>query len=180
MIRRVLLVALCGLHCARPAKEVGFSAAFTREPLVEDCVTMARSAPDPYGRDALKIEVRRADAADLLLFATDERWVLQFFSVPPPRANRSRHDIRDLLLTCGTERISLQSLACRGGHGLRLYVDPTPLAGRARGTPDAACRLSVTIDGTLHEVPRELLIRPGLRAWFADAEPTIPAEDRSP
>jgi hypothetical protein len=120
------------------------------------------------GSRDLQMEVRRAQEPALALYASDERWVLHFYTVPPPRAGLDHHEVRDLTLICGSERIALQSLACRGGHGLRLYVDPIPLAGRAVGTRDATCRLAVVIDGLRLEDPGPILVRPGLRAWFED------------
>jgi hypothetical protein len=180
VIRRVLLVALCGLHCAGTAatspRPVGVETSFTRAPLVADCVEMARAVP---ADDDWQMEVYRAQEPALALFPPDGRWILHL-SVPPPRTGLDHHEIDDLTLTCGSERISLQSVACRG-HGLNLYVDSTPVAGRTLGTLAATCHLSLVIDGASIDIAQPILVRPGLRAWFADQAPEPkPAEGGAP
>lgn len=143
-----LLLAGCG-H-SRPVTRWGpLEATFVRPPVVDDCAA-------------------RGDGGELAVLASDESWIVRMASVPPPRTGKFTHDSVALVLRCGGERERLAPLACRGGSGLRLYVDAGQLTRfRERGSARDGCTLTATIDGIDYRDSWGLVLRAGLRQRVA-------------
>lgn len=167
MIFREWILAVMFTACARPGSPPDSPIAIDMiaVPVVEDCVQMWRHE---QSGEAWSVGVERGDGGELAVLASDESWIVRMASVPPPRTGKFTHDSVALVLRCGGERERLAPLACRGGSGLRLYVDAGQLTRfRERGSARDGCTLTATIDGIDYRDSWGLVLRAGLRQRVA-------------
>jgi hypothetical protein len=152
-------------------------------PVIEDCAQMWRQE---QAGETWSVSVARSGRNDMVVLASDESWIVRVFSAPPPRTGKFNHDSVALALRCGGEHRQLAALACRGGSGLRLYVDAGQLADlRNRGSSREECSLIATIDGVDYRDSWGFVLRAGLRRRVAPelverriprSEPDFPEE----
>jgi hypothetical protein len=169
MIERVLgmLVAFAGCVYRWPDPPHILETTFADVEVTGDCETMKDRVAD----GAWSLVLHQDGRPDVVLYASDQAWVIKMYEVPPSR--RADLGFNRLSLECAGERLALRPVVCRHElRGMLLYVDRAQLAGwERRGSTTAGCRLTADIEGELHRDDRTIVLRPGIHDWVRAEDP---------